>query len=772
LKDELVTQLRALERLGSAVVWHDRKIAPGGKWEKEIADHLESADLILLLISADFIDSLWCYDKEMTRALKRSDAGVRVIPIIIRDCAWESQPFAVLNVLPRHGRPVKERRHRDRAWADMVREIATLATSASVCSPTRISNLPPRNPFFTGRNIQLHEISAALAERGPSVIVQALSGLGGVGKSTLAIEYAHRFAEEYSLIWWVRSEEQATLGSDYAALAGALGLPEKNAPDQSSAIAAVNQWLSNHEGWLLLFDDVQSVVDLVNYVPTARGSVIITTRDSTLGGSAKQIVLGQLAPDEAIQFLLGTTNETDAAAAGELARELGDLPLALEQARAYVEEHAVSLVQYRNLFRARRADLWKHEPDRAKITVATTWTLSIEKLREQNPASAELLNLFAFFAPEEIPRDILSAAKSALPQSLRPLIADELAFNDAIRELRRHSLIEASPDGFSIHRLVQIVVLDAMPKAERDSLLCSAIEVLARELPNAIGDSRIWPRVQRIAPHALQVMAHRDIESLKLGGRFFGHRILNHLGIYYIYRADFSLAEQLLRRAVDIACLLFGEKGEFTAASLFNLGRALLRQEKLEDALVIYERALGLFRNIYGDLHPMVAGVLSELGLTLQALGRYGDAFERTSEAVRIDQQLGAEDADAIVRLGNLGLHLIDRGDFDGGIAYLRHQVELLKPTEGTRFRLVRPLINLAFYDSLRDVTQGARYAEQALSIAESELDPHDPDFNLAILALAIVRVRQGDMEDGQRLLHRYIVAIGQRFQAGRLNDH
>ncbi len=301
-----------------------------------------------------------------------------------------------------------------------------------------------------------------------------LCGLGGVGTSTLAIEYAHRHAEEYSLVWRVRSGQQATLGSDYAALAGALGLPEKDASDQSLAIAAVNRWLSNHEGWLLLFDNVQSVADLVDYVPTARGSVIITTRDSTLGGSAKQIALGQLAPDEAIQFLLEHTNETDAAVAGELARELGDLPLALDQARAYVDEHAVSLVQYLNLFRTRRADLWKHERDRAKITVATTWMLSIEKVREQNSAAAALLNLFAFFAPEKIPRDILSAGEVVLPESLRPLIADELAFNDAIRLLRRHSLIDASQDDVSIHRLVQIVVLDAMPKADRDSLLCSA----------------------------------------------------------------------------------------------------------------------------------------------------------------------------------------------------------------------------------------------------------------------------------------------------------
>ncbi|HNT72062.1 MAG TPA: hypothetical protein PKK92_03270, partial [Methanothrix sp.] len=215
-------------------------------------------------------------------------------------------------------------------------------------SAVRISNIPhPHNPNFTGRVDLLEKLEETLAsgERAAFTQTSAITGLGGVGKTQLALEYSYSHADDYRVIWWVRSEEPATLAADYAGLAARLNLPEKDSQDQRITVEAVRRWLEENGGWLLVFDNAQEPENLTDYLPrTGAGHVIITSRNPNWGGTAKPLLVDVFSRQESVEFLLSRTGQTDGAHA--LAEALGDLPLALEQAGAYIQETGISFATY------------------------------------------------------------------------------------------------------------------------------------------------------------------------------------------------------------------------------------------------------------------------------------------------------------------------------------------------------------------------------------------------------------------------------------------
>jgi len=216
-----------------------------------------------------------------------------------------------------------------------------------------IWNVPMnRSPNFTGRDYLLNHLRKALQSGHAVALTQAITGLGGVGKTQLALEYSYRHASEYGIVWWVRAEEPAKLAADYAALAQPLDLPEKDAHELEVIGKAVWEWLGQNTGWLLVFDNAPSPEDVTRYFPHGTGGhVIVTSRDPNWRGVAGALPVQVMEPDEARKFLLKRTGETDEEAAAELAKELGYLPLALEQAGAYIEATGRSLSDYLQLYR-------------------------------------------------------------------------------------------------------------------------------------------------------------------------------------------------------------------------------------------------------------------------------------------------------------------------------------------------------------------------------------------------------------------------------------
>jgi tetratricopeptide (TPR) repeat protein len=737
LRDELAKHLSILERNGIIAGWHDRKIVAGDDWEEKLDHHLNTAKVILLLISADFLASNYCYGIEMKRALERHEAReARVIPIILHDVYWKGAPFGELQALPKNAKAVTSWSNRNSAFKNVVEGIAKAveeirAKPLKVTTPPgqeRIWNVPHRrNPNFTGREELLAELRGELTSGKHAALTQAVFGLGGVGKTQLATEYAYRYAGEYDVVWWVRSEEAATLAADYAGLAGRLGLPEANARQQEVIVEAVRNWLEGHPRWLLVFDNANRPEDVNKYLPgVVKGHVIITSRNPIWGEIASPLQVKVLEPDKGAEFLLSRTRQEDEASARKLSEELGGLPLALAQAGAYIEANGVTITHYLELFQSRREELWAGEkgPLGYERTVSATLSLAIKHVEAEAPASVDLLKLCAFLGPEDIPRSLLTDGKEHLPEQLRERVADELKMNKAIEALRHYSLVDIDMDksSLSVHRLVQAVVRDRLGEDESKVWAEAAVAVVNEVFPYDRDDVRTWEECARLLPHALATTAY--IEELEvMSGNAGG--LLNVVGIYLAGRAQHIEAKSALERSLSIKGVVYGQENAQFTAGLTNLGNVLRELGALQGAKGHLERALAIDEQVFGPDHEKVAVDATSLGLVLRELGDLQGAKAHLERALAIGEKALSPNHPHVASLiNNLTSVLQDLGDFDGAKTHL----------------------------------------ERALVISESVLGPDHPTIAIRVNNLGTVLQELGNLEGAKehfgralRILHKFL---------------
>lgn len=349
------------------------------------------------------------------------------------------------------------------------------SVTRTVAKPSRfpakapaVWSVPHRNPHFSGREGVLERLEAALAAGGRSALTQVLAGLGGIGKTELALEYAHRFQDRYDLVWWCPSEAATQLAASYRALAGALDLRERDAARDEDVVRALRTALEARSGWLLVFDNADSEGDLIPFVPSRGGGhVIVTSRDNAWRRLATPLEVGIWPRAEAVEFLLARSGDADTGAAGRLAEALGDLPLALEQATAYVRAGHLSLARYLEMLeQGYAADLWRRGADPER-TVAVTWELSFAKVAELCPAAAQLLDSVAFLAPDAIPLALIRDGAPFLPEPLKAACGNPVVFEDAIAALVRYSLVGRDGDHLSVHRIVQAVTRNRLSDDDR-----------------------------------------------------------------------------------------------------------------------------------------------------------------------------------------------------------------------------------------------------------------------------------------------------------------
>jgi hypothetical protein len=504
--EALQDHLSMLRRSRTIAIWHQSKSRLGYTQKHELDQHLNSASLIVLLISPSFLASDSLYDIELQRAMERHAAAeARVIPILVRPCHWTDASFKDLVVLPRNHVPLELWQNRDAGLTEIVKEIDAALKEVeqlSVAAPP--SKLPQiwqvpyqRNPVFTGREKLLQSVTQLLAADHATALsqpqTQAISGLGGIGKTQLAVEYAYRAAAQYQMVFWIHAETLETLVSGYTNLARALNLPEKDVPDQQVLIEAVRRWLQTHREWLLILDNADDLTLLVSFLPpTYGGRVLITTRAQATGRFAQRLEIPLLTNEEGGLLLLrraGMLAQQGHAIeapqelllqARHISKELGDLPLALDQAGAYIEETGCSLQGYRQQYGQRQAILLAQ---RGQLNidhpeaVATTWSLSFEKIAQASPMAAQVLRLCAFLAPDAIPEALvlhalaagslstLHAAGGEAPFSVPTTEQEKQAAMDEVgARLRAYSLIQRNPQEatLGVHRLVQAVIRAAM----------------------------------------------------------------------------------------------------------------------------------------------------------------------------------------------------------------------------------------------------------------------------------------------------------------------
>jgi len=552
----LEVHLSLLKRQSLISTWYDRQIVPGTDWAETISTHLEQASIILLLVSPDFLASDYCYDVEMRRALKRHESKeARVIPIILRPCGWNHAPFAHLSCLPQDGKPITTWDNQDIAWNDVEtgicraidslfsltanvslyttpteerkaveeekhqkEEVATVhRRRASFSAPfPEVWNVHRRHtPFFTGRDHVLQQLADGfLLESGVEMVQhQAITGLGGMGKTQTAAEYVYLFRADYKAVFWVHAETQETLIADFKTIADLLELPQERLQDRTSLIQTVQGWLKKQADWLLVFDNADDPALVDPFLPSAtRGHVLLTTRAGAMIGQAQQLVLESLKPEDGALCILRRagilkgskqlhdTLPANVEAAQELSQKMGGLPMALEQAGAYINDTACGVKGYLYLYERYRPRLYQHHsgtvPDYPEA-VAFAWRISRSIVERSDPAASELLCLCAYLAPEGIPEKLLMLGAPVLG----PVAGDLFALNLTIRLLRTYSLLNREFDRdteltrLSIHRIMQDILIDEMDEPTRQLWAERAVRAVSLALP-AIGDNLPQAQVQ------------------------------------------------------------------------------------------------------------------------------------------------------------------------------------------------------------------------------------------------------------------------------------
>ncbi len=416
-------------------------------WGRYLAEELpdiyaEQAAAVVVFVSADYASRDWTR-LERRAALNRAVRERReyVLPARFDDTPLPGL-LSDLVAIDLRGRDPEQ-------FAELV---ATKLTALGILSPDRnpqpsqpssgpgptvlpaVWKVPGRLATFTGRRQILDRITSTFASNVSGLAAVALHGLGAVGKTQLAIEYAWQCAANYKLVWWVSAEQATLIGDQLAALAPHLDLPVTGtATDADTVLTA----LARRDGWLLIFDNIEVAADLRPWLPASVGGhVLITSRNPVWGAMATPVEIDVFTRDEAVGFLQRRIHGLDAEVAAELADELGLLPLALEQAAGYLEATGTTTADYLTRFRSRRATMLARGEDLAYGgTIDTCWSLALERLRTTTPAAIQLLELAAYLGPEPIPLSWFTP--DHLDEPLRTVAIDD-DLDDVVAAIRRY----------------------------------------------------------------------------------------------------------------------------------------------------------------------------------------------------------------------------------------------------------------------------------------------------------------------------------------------
>nr|WP_030169830.1 FxSxx-COOH system tetratricopeptide repeat protein [Spirillospora albida] len=527
-------------------------------------------------------------------------------------------------------------------------------------APQIWGRVPPRNKNFTGREELLGLLRAGIADEVTAVLPHALHGFGGVGKTQMAIEYAHRFRDEYDLVWWISADQPVLVRSALAALAPHLGLPPATATGVEEAAGAVLDALRRGEPysrWLLVFDNADDPEGIMETIPSqGPGDVLITSRNHRWEGVVEALPVDVFTREESVAFLgKRVPASIPARDADRLADALGDLPLALEQAAALQAETGIAVDEYLRLLKDRTTQLLDvGKPSEYPVSMTAAWDLSVSSLSNRMPEAVELLRCCAFFGPEPIPREVFSQRVDGLRPQLARLLEDPIALSRAVGELGRYALarIDSVSRTIQVHRLIQALVRDELePGAEAEYRTDVHRLLIGLRLQNP-EETINWPRygdyIAHVVPSEVQKSTAPDVRAFALDMARF------------LYVSGDGFASEFVRHLIE-------------------------RWEK--DS---------------GPEEPDVLRAYREQGYILRMVGRYNEAYELNQATLSRMHAAGMEDADVLLVVNSIGADLRARGDFAEALAHdkesVRRHHEAFGPDDP---RTLRATNNLALDHSL-----------------------------------------------------------------------
>jgi tetratricopeptide (TPR) repeat protein/DNA-binding XRE family transcriptional regulator len=648
---------------------------------------------------------------------------------------------------------------------------------ASLTAIASYWNAPyPRNPFFTGREDILYRLHEQLHVDRATGLAQscALYGLGGVGKTQTALEYAYRYSQEYAAVFWIGAQTGESMMASFLRIADILQLPERQEAAQQRMVAAVQQWLMQHRDWLLIWDNVEDLQLLQRFLPSVRqGATLLTTRAPALGTLAQGIELMPMTAEEGLLLLLrrakvfpATTSReqlrqfaeqrpTEYTAARHLVQSVDGLPLALDQVGAYLEETGNGLEKYLRIYEVHRQQLLDRRGTPGidhPASVAATFSLAFERVERANPAAAELLCLCAFLHPDAIPEEMIVEGAPHLGAILEPVVVDPYQFDLAVATLRALSLVSRHPETntFSIHRLVQAVLRDRMELDIVREWIERTVRVVNAAFPQA--EFVVWPRCERYLPQvqACQLLIKEaSISSPEAA------RLLHEAGSYLLQRGRYAESELFFLQALMIREQQPGSASLEVATTLNYLGWSYWSQGKYKQAEPVYLRALLLGEQEAGPPHREVAATLNNLAVLYGTQGRYLEAEPLHQRAMSIrEQQLGLEHPTVAESLHNLALLYNSQGRYEQAEPLLQRAVSIRKQQLGSE----HPDVAISLQNLARLYWSQGRYAEaeplyqQALRIYQQQLGSEHPYTSTCMNNLAMLYRDQGKCEQAETL--------------------
>jgi tetratricopeptide (TPR) repeat protein len=528
-----------------------------------------------------------------------------------------------------------------------------------------IWKIPPRNQFFIGRHAFIHDLHERLflsKDSGQAVAVVSLQGMGGIGKTQTAVEYAYVHARDYNLAWWVNADTPSLLTDGLVGLADELSL---SAGSPQKTIERLWTALSHREDWLLIYDNVDDLTSLGDYRPPTNGHWILTSRNPAVARVAEVIEISEFDRSESLRLLELRVPWLPPVQAQKIAEALGDLPLAVEQAGYFLADTGFDAEDYLQLLTKRplEAGLGDATIDRHP-GLATVVSVSIQRLEATNPLAVQVLKILGLLAPEPVPVMPERPDTEAGSAAFGVRFGDVGATARLVRDLTISGLVRRVGRSLRMHRLIQLLLIAALSSDERAMLEQNAAAWLSSTEPGDSKDTHDWPNYASLLPHVEALVSREpDIASWD-DHKHFAELVLDCVDYYYRagrYNAGLSLARACLTQWRDA----LGPQHRHTLRMTNNLGMCMTGLKEYQAATELYRDLLHQYTTIVGPTDPLTLRTANNVGVTLSGSRKYVEAVEILSETLdRWRSTVGMEHTEALRTADNLAEALTGDGEY------------------------------------------------------------------------------------------------------------
>ncbi|MEV0908189.1 FxSxx-COOH system tetratricopeptide repeat protein [Streptomyces hokutonensis] len=710
--------------------------------------------------------------------------------------------------------PVTDASHPETPEAETPMPSTVTGTSMTGASALLV-NVPLRNTSFVGRMGLLQAVEEQLsAQDTAAVLPHALHGMGGVGKSQLALEYVYRHQQDYKVICWIPAERESLILTALANLAARLRLVPAvqdggSAPAANTAVPAVIEALRSgapYDNWLLIFDNAENVDGVRNYFPAnGPGKIIVTSRNREWERVATPLRVNVFEREESIELLQKRSPDLSQTDAGRLAAALGDLPLAVEQAGAWRAVTGMLVDEYLDLLNQRSPEILDLAPaPDYPLTVAAAWDISLERIGENSPGSRELLDICACMAPEPVPLSMLRKSRGIdITPHVDPVLRESIKLSRAIRDLTQFSLVKLDlrSDTLQMHRLLQNVLLAKQGPEERERMRNAAHQLLSAAKPGHYASSQEWPAYQALLPHVLSSQAVTSTDT-------YVRELVYDTALFLYYWGDVEGAADLARQAYKawseasgeedirviriskiLAFLLrvVGDSGESIRLSeqalevsrrvevdeedlidsMIELADARRFQGRFAEARDLGQEATERARTQLGPDDEITLRAAHSWGIDLRLCGQVREALPMDQETARLREEVfGPASSLTLNSLNGLAIDIRESGDYPAARLHQEDVHRRARTALGDNNPLTMRIAGNLAVCRRRDgaITDAAKLSDETYNGFVASYGPHHPDSLALAINVSVDRRLTGDLEGSRRLGEETVVRCADRY--------